>query len=612
MKGSEKPHVKQMFVQVGSSLRSTCKKYSTTKVKSFAFLTISKMKKGPRAVEDSLPNERRVRYLRKGKEPRTESVMIFKPSKDAMEKSKKNSNVNVLSEKIKSLLNVVKEHTALEAEKDKLEAVEALISQEIKTLKCDMVEVVSNVVPFVAIDLVHSDEMEALLPPTLVKCLTAMAKNFKPPKANGRGPTMLSSFEATLDLIGHQLGVYEDVQTLEHTCILCLHGLTSIRPAPEPSKLKASTTLILSAEAARYITNTSPLSGAQLLRALKNGSDLLAPFKRNRLSAAIFPLRLRISLSVLGGLRSVITLTFKKLSLIPFLVMRCPKIGFLNTEGELLQIKIRADKPKPIEGLLDVHQHVLFRSTLNHHVVNVDLVVLPNLIIKHLVDQPLEPPLLDFVPKPVYPEFMPHEDDMLPAKEQLLPVAVSPTAYSPSYITKSDPEEDLKEHDEDLEEDPADYPTDIYDDEEEEDSSKDDVGNVEEEEHIAPTDSVPPPAYRTTARMYVRAQTPIPFLSKTKVSKILAIPTPPPSPLTSYSLLDIRKRLGDLEDKVVALIVTSSSSKTISKHLLSSAVSSSAIIACTRSSNFCFLALSCSSSSHALLELSTTLSLTAS
>nr|GEX84616.1 hypothetical protein [Tanacetum cinerariifolium] len=382
MKGSEKPHVKQMFVQVGSSLRSTCKKYSTTKVKSFAFLTISKMKKGPRAVEDSLPNERRVRYLRKGKEPRTESVMIFKPSKDAMEKSKKNSNVNVLSEKIKSLLNVVKEHT----------------------------EVVSNVVPFVAIDLVHSDEMgmlfgelvssaifyeghaalkEALLPPTLVKCLTAMAKNFKPPKANGRGPTMLSSFEATLDLIGHQLGVYEDVQTLEHTCILCLHGLTSIRPAPEPSKLKASTTLILSAEAARYITNTSPLSGAQLLRALKNGSDLLAPFKRNRLSAAIFPLRLRISLSVLGGLRSVITLTFKKLSLIPFLVMRCPKIGFLNTEGELLQIKIRADKPKPIEGLLDVHQHVLFRSTLNHHVVNVDLVVLPNLIIKHLVDQPL-------------------------------------------------------------------------------------------------------------------------------------------------------------------------------------------------------------------------------
>nr|GEU54011.1 ribonuclease H-like domain-containing protein [Tanacetum cinerariifolium] len=70
---------------------------------------------------------------------------------------------------------------------------------------------------------------------------------------------------------------------------------------------------------------------------------------------------------------------------------------------------------------------------------------------------------------------------------------------------------------------------------------------------------------------------------------------------------------GDLEDMGVASIVTSSSSSgTISKHLLRSAVSSSATTACTCSSNFCFLALSYSSSSLTLLELSTALSLTAS
>ncbi|GJR96095.1 hypothetical protein Tco_0268269 [Tanacetum coccineum] len=103
------------------------------------------------------------------------------------------------------------------------------------------------------------------------------------------------------------------------------------------------TTLILSIKAARYITNTSPLIGA-LLRALKNGSDLSAPFERNWLSAASFLLRLCISLSVLGGLR-----------------------------------------PKPVEGLLDVHQHVFFKSTLNHHVVNVRLEASPNLIVEHLI-----------------------------------------------------------------------------------------------------------------------------------------------------------------------------------------------------------------------------------
>nr|GEV43697.1 hypothetical protein [Tanacetum cinerariifolium] len=80
----------------------------------------------------------------------------------------------------------------------------------------------------------------------------------------------------------------------------------------------------------------------------------------------------------------------------------------------------------------------------------------------------------EFIPKPIYPEFMPPKDDVLPAKEQPLPATVSPTADSSGYIPESDSEEDPKkdpkEDDEDPKEDPADYPTDKEEDEEEEPS----------------------------------------------------------------------------------------------------------------------------------------------
>ncbi|GKC56645.1 hypothetical protein Tco_1084243, partial [Tanacetum coccineum] len=152
-----------------------------------------------------------------------------------------------------------------------------------------------------------------------------------------------------------------------------------------------------------------------------------------------------------------------------------------------------------------------------------------------------EPPLPDFVPEPVYPEFMAPEDDVLPAKEQPLSAAVSPTANSPRY-TKSGPEEDLEEEDdEDLKEDLADYPTDRDNDEEEE-SSGDDADDEEdenkdegEEEHLAPADSVLPPAYRTISRISIRAQTPIPFPFEAEVDKLLAISTLLLLPLTLLS-----------------------------------------------------------------------------
>nr|GFC33159.1 hypothetical protein [Tanacetum cinerariifolium]GFC34695.1 hypothetical protein [Tanacetum cinerariifolium] len=62
-----------------------------------------------------------------------------------------------------------------------------------------------------------------------------------------------------------------------------------------------------------------------LLSALKNESNLSTSFERNQPRAASFPLRLCISLSVLGGFKSVIALTFEGLAWIPCLVMRSPK-----------------------------------------------------------------------------------------------------------------------------------------------------------------------------------------------------------------------------------------------------------------------------------------------
>nr|GEV73922.1 hypothetical protein [Tanacetum cinerariifolium] len=100
---------------------------------------------------------------------------------------------------------------------------------------------------------------------------------------------------------------------------------------------------------------------------------------------------------------------------------------------------------------------------------------------------------------------MPPEDDVLPAEEQPLPAAISPTADSPGYILEFDHEEDPKEDDKDPKEDPADYLTDRDNDDDEEEE------------------------------MSVRAQTPISLPSETKVARLLVIPTPLPSPLSPLS-----------------------------------------------------------------------------
>nr|GEU54773.1 hypothetical protein [Tanacetum cinerariifolium] len=83
----------------------------------------------------------------------------------------------------------------------------------------------------------------------------------------------------------------------------------------------------------------------------------------------------------------------------------------------------------------------------------------------------------DFVPEPIYPEYIPLEDEhVLPAEEQPLPTVFSPTTKSPEYVAESNPEEDLEEYEDDETEDgPVDYPMDGGDagDDETSDEDKD-------------------------------------------------------------------------------------------------------------------------------------------
>nr|GEX09993.1 hypothetical protein [Tanacetum cinerariifolium] len=184
-----------------------------------------------------------------------------------------------------------------------------------------------------------------------------------------------------------------------------------------------------------------------------------------------------------------------------------------------------------------------------------------------------------YIPRPEYPEYLPPTDDVLPAEEQPLPTAVSPTAESLGYITESEPEMELEEEDGDdekSEEDSIEYPTsggdddadddnddlseDDADDEDEEESSN---SEEEEEEHLAPTvpapalyssvsaseetepfeegetAATPPPfGYRVAARISVQPHILTPFRSESEIERLLAIPAPPLSPIspTSYPL----------------------------------------------------------------------------
>ncbi|GKE83282.1 hypothetical protein Tco_1553282, partial [Tanacetum coccineum] len=158
--------------------------------------------------------------------------------------------------------------------------------------------------------------------------------------------------------------------------------------------------------------------------------------------------------------------------------------------------------------------------------------------------QPHDP---DYVPEPMYPEYIPLQDKhKFLVEEQLLPPVNSPTAESPRYVAESDPDEDPEE----------------YEDDETEDGPDEDE---KEEEHLAPADSavvvptvepvsppegtepvIPPPSTDITttgARITVRLQASISLLPEAEVERLLAMPTPPPSPTISLSPPSAGERL---------------------------------------------------------------------
>ncbi|GKF68803.1 hypothetical protein Tco_0198482, partial [Tanacetum coccineum] len=75
------------------------------------------------------------------------------------------------------------------------------------------------------------------------------------------------------------------------------------------------------------------------------------------------------------------------------------------------------------------------------------------------------------------------------------------------------------------------YPAD-KDDDDDEDEDKDE--DEEEEEHPAPTDSVLP-VHRMTTRISIQDEPSISLPPREKVETLLALTTPPPSPLTPLS-----------------------------------------------------------------------------
>nr|GEV40220.1 putative reverse transcriptase domain-containing protein [Tanacetum cinerariifolium] len=128
----------------------------------------------------------------------------------------------------------------------------------------------------------------------------------------------------------------------------------------------------------------------------------------------------------------------------------------------------------------------------------------------------IQPHDLDFIPEPIYPEYIPLEDEhVLLTEEQPLPHVVSPTAELPEYVAESNPKEDPEEY--------------------EDDETEDGLENEEEEEHLAPTDSaVVIPTDELAA---------ISFPLEAEVKRLLAMPTPSPSPLALLSPPFVGERL---------------------------------------------------------------------
>nr|GEV65386.1 reverse transcriptase domain-containing protein [Tanacetum cinerariifolium] len=137
--------------------------------------------------------------------------------------------------------------------------------------------------------------------------------------------------------------------------------------------------------------------------------------------------------------------------------------------------------------------------------------------------------------------------DSEPAEEQPLPPVGSPTAESPGYVAESDLKEDPEEYvDDEIEDGPVDYPMDGGDDDDgdssgdnadDEDKDEDEEDEEEEEnEYLALADfAVVIPADELVSLPDGTAPA--------EVERLLAMPTPSPSPLTSLSPPSAEERL---------------------------------------------------------------------
>ncbi|GJT54851.1 hypothetical protein Tco_0989905 [Tanacetum coccineum] len=218
--GSFRPTVKRKLTHGSSTSRATCAKTYSSKDDS-PYLTVSDDDKGlPDVLElkyatachlkisaitppvwknhldnhiDVIENQRGEFDVMKDKErAREEECKEMRAKcKAAMTEFEKNPNVVALRKKISTLSTKVKEYkvsldrmmlesqkwawyqqslstlelkvTSLEAEKARLKAVEVSLQKKVEELKQDKREVVSKVVPYVAMDLVHSDDMGSLV-----------------------------------------------------------------------------------------------------------------------------------------------------------------------------------------------------------------------------------------------------------------------------------------------------------------------------------------------------------------------------------------------------------------------------------------------------------------
>nr|GEY69309.1 hypothetical protein [Tanacetum cinerariifolium] len=170
------------------------------------------------------------------------------------------------------------------------------------------------------------------------------------------------------------------------------------------------------------------------------------------------------------------------------------------------------------------------------------------------------PPSPDYIPGPEEPEQAPPSPDYVPGPEHA----------NDEIVAEEKPYDD---DDEDPEEDPVDYLADGGDDGDDEEGSSEDgedddmdieANEEEEEEHPALADSVvvasiatdqalsaeetepfetdesattppPHPAYRMTARISIPAPVPMPAWSDSEVVRLLAMSSPPSSPLSPWS-----------------------------------------------------------------------------